>query len=77
MRGFVFFLAFVSSLPFVFVSPFNGVLLWYVFSLGNFHRLTWGFFSDLNYAYVIAIVTCFSWMISQRKNSSRSRRWSY
>ena len=34
MRGFGFFLAFVASLPFVFVSPFNGVLLWYVFSLG-------------------------------------------
>ena len=64
MRGLVFFLVFVASLPLIFVSPFNGVLIWYVFSLGNFHTLTWGFFSDLNYAYVIAIVTCVSWMIS-------------
>jgi probable O-glycosylation ligase (exosortase A-associated) len=40
------------------------VLIWYVFSLGNFHTLTWGFFSDLYYAYIIAILTGFSWMIS-------------
>src|SRR5713101_6159082 len=65
MRGFVFFLVFISSLPLIFVSPFNGVLMWYVFSLGNFHTLTWGFFSDLYYAYIIAIVTCISWMISR------------
>src|SRR5215469_18002774 len=64
MRGLVFFLIFVSSLPLIFVSPFNGVLIWYVFSLGNFHTLTWGFFSDLYYAYIIAILTGFSWMIS-------------
>jgi hypothetical protein len=40
------------------------VLIWYVFSLGNFHTLTWGFFSDLYYAYIIAILTCPAWMIS-------------
>jgi putative inorganic carbon (hco3(-)) transporter len=65
MRGLLFILAFVSSLPFVFKSPFNGALLWYVFSLGNFHTLVWGFFSDLHYAYIIAFVTCFSWLISR------------
>jgi len=64
MRGLLFFTLFVSSLPFVFKSPFNGALLWYVFSLGNFHTLTWGFFSDLHYAYIIAFVTCLSWVIS-------------
>jgi putative inorganic carbon (hco3(-)) transporter len=65
MRGFVFFMIFISSLPFIFVSPFNCVLIWYVFSLGNFHTLTWGLFSDLYYAYIIAILTIFSWMISR------------
>jgi probable O-glycosylation ligase (exosortase A-associated) len=66
MRGFAFFLAFVASLPFIFVSPFNGVLVWYVFSLGNFHTLIWGGpFASLNYAYVIAIVTCLSWSFSR------------
>src|SRR5205807_2272617 len=44
--------------------PFNGVLMWYAFSFGNFHTLTWGFLSDLNYAYIIAILTCASWLFS-------------
>jgi len=65
MRGLLFITLFVSSLPFVFKSPFNGALLWYVFSLGNFHTLIWGFFSDLHYAYIIAFVTCLSWLISK------------
>ena len=69
MRGLAFFLVFMAALPFAFVSPFNGVLLWYCFSLGNFHRLTWGFFSDLNYAYVVAIVTCLSWIFSRTERS--------
>jgi putative inorganic carbon (HCO3(-)) transporter len=66
MRGLVFFLAFISSLPLIFVSPFNGVLIWYVFSLGNFHTLIWGGpFAALNYAYVIALLTCVSWVFSR------------
>lgn len=65
MRGFIFLLVFLSSLPLIFVTPFYGVLIWYVFSLGNFHTLTWGVLEDLHYAYIIAILTCFSWMISR------------
>lgn len=65
MRGFAFFLAFISGLPFILMSPFNGVLAWYAFSLGNFHTMTWGFFSNLNYAYILAIVTCISWLFSR------------
>jgi putative inorganic carbon (hco3(-)) transporter len=68
MRGYLFVSAFLLSLPFVFVSPFNGVLLWYAFSLGNFHTLVWGVFADLHYAYIIAIVTCVSWLISRDKH---------
>jgi probable O-glycosylation ligase (exosortase A-associated) len=66
MRGLVFFLAFVGCLPCIFVSPFTGVLVWYVFSLGNFHTLIWGGpFASLNYAYVIAIITCLAWLFSR------------
>src|SRR5260370_35471273 len=66
MRGLGFFLVFVAGLPFIFVSPFNGVLAWYVFSLGNFHTLIWGgAFAGLNYAYLIAVLTCLSWFFSQ------------
>src|SRR5438046_3873340 len=66
MRGLGFFLAFVACLPLIFASPFIGVLVWYVFSLGNFHTLIWGGpFAYLNYAYVIAIVTCLAWLLSR------------
>src|ERR1700730_11250275 len=64
MRGIIFFLIFLSSLQLIFVSPFYGVLIWYVFSLGNFHTLTWGVLGNLYYAYIIAILTCISWAIS-------------
>jgi len=64
MRGVAFLILFLSSLPLIIVSPFYGVLTWYVFSLGNFHTLTWGVLEHLYYAYVIAILTCFSWLIS-------------
>ena len=65
MRGILFLLAFVSCLPFIFVSPFNGVLIWNVFSLGGFHTLTWGFLTDLYYSYIIAILTLVSWLFSR------------
>ena len=65
MRGLLFLLAFLSSLPFIFISPFNGVLIWYVFSLGHFHTMTWGFLGDLYYAWIVSILTCFSWLLSR------------
>jgi putative inorganic carbon (hco3(-)) transporter len=66
MRGFVFFLVFVSAIPLIFVSPFYGVLIWYIFSFGNFHTMIWGPFAGLNYAYVIAICTLMSWIFSRK-----------
>jgi putative inorganic carbon (hco3(-)) transporter len=65
MRGLIFFLIFISSLPLIFVSPFYGVLIWYIFSIGNFHTLIYGPFATLNYAYIIALLTCISWFISR------------
>src|SRR5262250_3273010 len=68
MRGLIFFIVFVSSLPLIFISPFNGVLIWYAFSLGNFHTLIWGGpFAYLNYAYVIALLTCIAWLLSRKE----------
>lgn len=67
MRGLVFFLAFIASLPLIFVSPFYGVLIWYVFSLGNFHTMVFGPFATVNYAFVIAVLTCLSWIISRKE----------
>jgi putative inorganic carbon (HCO3(-)) transporter len=69
MRDIVFLAAFVSSIPLIFVSPFNGVIVWYAFSLGNFHTLTWGSSGGFYYGYIIAISTGISWMISREKKS--------
>ena len=65
MRGLLFFLAFVSSIPFIFISPFNGVLAWYAFSFSNVHTMTWGFLANLYYAWIITILTCISWLCSR------------
>jgi probable O-glycosylation ligase (exosortase A-associated) len=67
MRDIAFLLIFVSSLPLIFMSPFYGVLIWYVFSLGNFHTLMWGLFGNLYYAYIIAVVTAISWVFSRNE----------
>lgn len=67
MRDIVFLCVFLSSLPFIFVSPFYGVLIWYAFSLSNFHTLMWGIFGNLYLAYVIAILTAISWVFSQNE----------
>src|SRR5215472_742091 len=65
MRGYAFVLVYLCALTLILKSPFNGVLVWYVFSLGNFHTLIFGFFRDLNYAYPIAILTGVSWLLSR------------
>jgi probable O-glycosylation ligase (exosortase A-associated) len=65
MRGLLFLSAFVSSVPFIFKSPFNGVLAWYAFSLSNVHTLVWGSLSHLYYAWIISILTGISWLISR------------
>src|SRR6516162_3597921 len=66
MRGYVFLLVYLCSLALIFKSPFNGVLVWYAFSHGNFHTLIWNpAIATLNYAYLIAILTGISWLCSR------------
>jgi probable O-glycosylation ligase (exosortase A-associated) len=65
MRATLFLLIFLTGLVLTCVSPFYGVLLWYGFSLGNFHTLTWGTFDNLYLAYIIVIVTGISWVFSR------------
>src|SRR3984893_10128835 len=64
MRAVLFLLIFLTGLALIFVSPFYGVLLWYAFSFGNFHTLTWGALGDLYLAYIIVVLTGISWMLS-------------
>ena len=66
MRGYAFLAVFLWSLTLIFKTPFNGVLVWYAFSFGNFHTLIWDFsLATLPYAYVIAILTVVSLLFSR------------
>jgi putative inorganic carbon (HCO3(-)) transporter len=66
MRGYAFLLVYLWSLTLIFKTPFNGVLVWYAFSLGNFHTLIWDrSLATLPYAYGIAIATGVSWLFSR------------
>jgi len=65
MRGYAFLLVYLCSLTLILKTPFNGVLVWYAFSFGNFHTLIWDpSLATLPYAYVIAILTGISWLFS-------------
>ena len=66
MRGYAFLLVYLWSLTLILKTPFNGVLVWYAVSFGNFHTLIWDYtLSTLPYAYVVAIVTGISWLFSR------------
>ena len=66
MRGYAFLLVYLWSLRLILKTPFNGVLVWYAVSFGNFHMLIWDYtLSTLPYAYVVAIVTGISWLFSR------------
>jgi len=54
-----------GTLPFVLARPYIGVLLWTWVSFMNPHRLCWGFAYDFPFAYVIAVVTLISVLISR------------
>ena len=70
MRGYAFLLVYLWSLTLIFKAPFNGVLVWYVFSFGNFHTLIWDrSLATLPYAYPIAIVTGISWLFSRTEKT--------
>src|SRR6516162_5891350 len=66
MRGYAFLLVYLWSLTLILKTPFNGVLVWYAVSFGNFHTLIWDYrLATLPYAYVVAIVTGVSWLFSR------------
>ena len=53
-----------GTLPFVLARPYIGILLWTWISFMNPHRLCWGFAYDFPFAYIIALVTLVSLLIS-------------
>lgn len=69
---------FFGALPFVFSNPHIGVLLWSWIGYMNPHRLGWGFAYNFPFAYLIALVTFVSMIISRKKLDifwSREMSW--
>jgi putative inorganic carbon (HCO3(-)) transporter len=65
MRGLLLGVTFFSLLPLIFIrGPFVGVLMWFWVSLMSPQMIVWGsFFSELNYALIVAIATLVSWLL--------------
>jgi putative inorganic carbon (HCO3(-)) transporter len=58
----------LATLPFCFVRPWVGVLVWLLLSLGNPHRYAWGFVYDFPFAMLVAIATVSGFVFtSERK----------
>jgi putative inorganic carbon (HCO3(-)) transporter len=69
MRDLIITLIVFGSLPFIFKSPVTGVLMWVWISVMNPHSQTWGFASSFPFAFIIAIATLVSLVLStQPKN---------
>lgn len=67
MRDIVVTLLIFGIIPFIFVRPFVGVLVWSWVSMMNPHRLCFGFAYDMPFAQIIAIATIFSFLYYRQK----------
>lgn len=56
-----------GSVPFTFVRPYVGVLVWTWLSLMNPHRMTWGFAYTLRVALVVGATTLIAWLLSRER----------
>src|SRR5687768_15746890 len=57
IRDIFVFVVIVGSLPFCFLRPWIGVLVWSWVGYMNPHRMTWGFAHDMPFALMVAIAT--------------------
>jgi probable O-glycosylation ligase (exosortase A-associated) len=65
MRGLLLAAIFFSIVPFVFKFPYLGILIWFWISLMQPHRIVYGFFADLQYALIVAVITLIAWLWSR------------
>jgi putative inorganic carbon (HCO3(-)) transporter len=65
MRDLLITLIVFGSLPFIFKSPVVGALMWVWISVMNPHSQTWGFASSFPFAFIIAVATIFSLVLSR------------
>jgi putative inorganic carbon (HCO3(-)) transporter len=65
MRDLVIAMIVFGSVPFTFVRPYIGLLVFFWLSLMNPHRMTWGFAYTLRVALVAGAATVVSWLVSR------------
>lgn len=65
MRSILLTLIIFSSIPFILVRPYVGLLVYSWISFMSPHRLTWGFAYDFPFAMLIGVVFLGSWLISK------------
>ena len=65
MRDLLITIIIFGSLPFIFKSPVTGVLMWVWISVMNPHSQTWGFASSFPFAFIIAVTTIVSVVLSR------------
>lgn len=67
MRDVLLFLAFAALIPAIFKRPVVGALAYAAFSLGNPHRLTFGFAAEFPFAMWLCIATVLAVLISKER----------
>lgn len=69
MRDILITLMILGSLPFILKEPAIGALMWVWVSVMNPHTQGWGFATQLPFAYIVAIATMFSMLVSRAPKS--------
>ena len=54
-----------GSLPFIFVRPHIGILMWSWIAYMVPHRMSWGFAQTFQFALIVAVTTIGAWLISR------------
>jgi probable O-glycosylation ligase (exosortase A-associated) len=65
MRGILITALIFGSIPFIFMRPWLGVLVFSWFSYMNPHRLAWGFVQTMPFAMIIGALTFVVWLVSK------------
>lgn len=65
MRDIAVTLAVFGSLPFILFRPWIGILVWTWLGFMNPHRLAWGFSTEMPFAYIVALTTLVSMLLSR------------
>lgn len=67
MRTILFTLLMMGLVPYAFVKPFLGLLLWVWVSFMNPHRLTYGFSAAFPWVLIVSVITIFSLIVSRKE----------